>query len=370
MVLAWVTAACGLAWAQTSPEVAKLSAVSNGLAVYGGTNLTMRGEPLGFGRKLVKWDAGRWGTALREWGEAGLEYQRIQEDLSGRVQIYTAAFPCTEAGLICVSKEAGVVYWRNRDTGEARPVGFGVGGPSDNGEWAMTATDVPTAVGPELRRVRLADGRTETLIEATGIERRPVRRMVADDGTVAIASGGMLRVWRPDSAGLEKTRLEPTFESYVIDPQGEFLLGVGGGFRVEGSEVLWDTLYKLDLRTKERTVVAQSELGIEQPDLGSDGHTAVFVSAANWDGKNPEFRKQVWLVDLWTGVKEQLTTETADVKEVTLAGNASAAFAVTENLRVVRIEVAGKRVDEIAPEFPRIWAKDPVTFEWSQGGRY
>jgi uncharacterized protein (TIGR03437 family) len=365
----WVIAACGLAQAQVSPEVGKLSAVSNGFAVYGATSLTLRGEAADFRPKVVKWDAGRWGTALRDWG-AGWEYRRIQEDASGQVQIYTASYPCTQPMPICVSAEAGVVHWRNRDTGVVWPIGFGVGGPSDNGEWAMTATDVPTPLGPELRRVRLMDGRTEIVVDTSRMERKPVRRMIADDGTIAFASSGILRVWRPDSTQLEQTRLEPPFESYVIDAKGEFVLGVGGGFRWEGREALWDTLYKLDVRTKERTVVVQTELGIEQPDLASDGHTTVFVSAANWEGKNPEFRKQVWLVDLWTGVKEQLTSETANVKEVSLAGNASAAFAVTENSRVVRIDLASRQVVEIAPEFPRILAKDPVTSQWAQGGRY
>lgn len=117
------------------------------MAVYGATNLTLRGEAADGMRKLVKWDVGRWVTSIRDRGERR-EYQRIQEDASGRVQIYTATFDCSGPESFCVSRDAGLVYWRNRDTGVTWHVGYGVGGVSDNGEWAVTASGVPT---PELR---------------------------------------------------------------------------------------------------------------------------------------------------------------------------------------------------------------------------
>ena len=63
----------------------------------------------------------------------------------------------------------------------------------------------------------------------------------------------------------------------------------------------------------------------------------MFLSAADWEGTNPRQVKQVWLADLISGAKRRVTMETANVNEVALAANGSAAFAVTENLRLLCI---------------------------------
>lgn len=156
-------AACGLTLsAQGVPDVAKLSATNNGLALYGATNLTLRGEPAGRGAETREMGFRPVGDAIRDWGEKR-QCQRIQEDVSGRIQIYTATFDCIPPVGICASSAAGLVYARNRDTGATWHVGYGVGGVSDNGEWAVTATDVPANElrGSGIRRVRLMDGRIE-----------------------------------------------------------------------------------------------------------------------------------------------------------------------------------------------------------------
>jgi len=140
-------------------------------------------------------------TAARNWGDWGdpHEYQRIQEDASGRIQMYTATFGCGASTGICISREAGIVYWRNRESGVTWEVGYGVGGVSDNGEWAIAATDVPTPEmrGPEIRRVRLMDGRMETVVAYSELTQHPVRRIIADNGLIALTASGILRVWRP-----------------------------------------------------------------------------------------------------------------------------------------------------------------------------
>lgn len=361
--------------AQTVPDVARLSATSNGLAMYAATNLTLRGEPADGIKKLVKWDSGAWQTAIRDWGEKH-EYQRLQEDASGQVQIYTAIFPCTQplgpcVFCICLPLEAGIVYWRNRDTGVTWELGYGVGGVSDNGAWAVTGTDVPAPDSPEIRRVRLWDGQTEIAPGVyTGLSKRPVRRLVADNGTIAITRLGYLHLWRPGAA-LQKSQTELPFESYAIDPKGNFILGAGGTFvRWQGTTAIYDTLYVMDLGTRAFTAVIQTPNGIAQPDLASDGHTAAFISSADWDGKNPQGVDQAWLVDLGSGSVRQLTTESAGVKEIALAGNASAVFAVTGNLRIVRIDLSTGDIQEIAPSYPTIRATDPVTTAWAPGGRY
>ncbi len=358
-----------MAPAQPLPDLDNLSVVSNGLAVYASTNLSLRSEPESSHEKIVKWDVDHWVTALRDWG-AGYSYRRLQEDASGRVQIYTAAFPCNKPGQICLTASAGAVYWRDRDTGIQRQLGYGVGSPSDNGEWAVTASDVPTTVGPELRRIRLLDGRIEFAIDATGLTKRPVRRLIADTGLVAFASGGWLRVWKPDNTEPERSVLPRPFESYVINPKGEFLLGVGEDAPADGRQTQWNTLYRMDLVTGKFEPLAYSENGIGQPDLASDGSTAVFLSAADWEGRNPKSVIQVWLLDLRTGMKTQLTDGDENIDEVALAGNGSAAFAVTDTLRVLRIDISSRRVDEITPAYPRVLARDPVTADWARGGRY
>ncbi len=349
----------GLAvWGQTTPEMLRLSTAAGGMAVYATTNLTMRGETADKLRKVVKWDTGQWGTAMRDVSGAWT-YERIQEDNSGAIQIYTRKLVCPSCQGIIAEVAAGVVMWRNRDTGVEWQVGWGTGSVSDNGEWVVTATDVPDSGVNSLgiRRIRLMDGRVEQATVYTSPANLPVRRMVADDGTIVIGS----YIWRPDADAPENAKLSLT--PYVVDPAGEFALGVG-------STTSTDTLYSLNLSTKELTSIEESTAGIEQPDLASDRHTAVFISGADWEGKNPDGVKQVWLKDLWTGERRQLTTETANVADISLAHDATAVFAATENLRVVRIDLITGEVQEIAPAYPRILARDPLTDTWAHGGLY
>lgn len=218
--------------------------------------------------------------------------------------------------------------------------------------------------------MRLVDGRIETAVASSFLQREPVRRIIANNGRIAFTSPGLLLLWEPGTPRLETSLFNPTLESSVIDPSGEFLLGVGGNFHREKQEAVSETLYRLDLNTKALTPVVETTKGVAQPDLAADGHTMVFLSAADWEGKNSQFVKQVWFMDLRSGLKEQLTAETANVKEVVLAGNGAAAFAVTDNLRLLRIDLPTRQVEEIAPEYPRIRAADPVTAAWAHGGRY
>ncbi len=206
--------------------------------------------------------------------------------------MYTATFGCGASTGICISREAGIVYWRNRESGVTWEVGYGVGGVSDNGEWAIAATDVPTPEmrGPEIRRVRLMDGRMETVVAYSELTQHPVRRIIADNGLIALTASGI-----SGSGGLgiaaEESRVD--FESYVIDPRGQSCW-VSVGFRWD-SNVGVRTLCRVDL-TQGAHDGGQTERG-RSTDLAWSG-TRWCSYPRGREGKNPQWSSRCGC-DLW-----------------------------------------------------------------------
>lgn len=160
------------------------------------------------------------------------------------------------------------------------------------------------------------------------------RRVIANDGTfVRIQRTIGIQVYRPGEAVHEFPGVGD-LNAVTISDDGRF--AVGETFAPQPS------LVGVDLRSGVEWPVINAEEGVRAPSLSEDGMTLMFLSGANWAGRNNGSTVQIWTMDLNTGELEQWTEEPSGVREATLSGDGQVAWAATGDGRIVRVERRGQ----------------------------
>jgi hypothetical protein len=185
------------------------------------------------------------------------------------------------------------------------------------------------------------------------------RRMVANDGTVVLASGESVLIARPGRPLAEATVGGGAAEA-VVDDCGRFAVWESGG------ELPF--IGVLDLYSLTSIVAVAAEEGCSLPALSEDGATLMFLSRANWEARNDGLRMQVWLMDLPTGVLRQVTSDAAGVAEATISGDGRVVFAVTLDGRLLRVDTGSLDAETWVAATP--FAASAAEVQTSPGARF
>ncbi|MDR3698191.1 MAG: hypothetical protein P4L56_01070 [Candidatus Sulfopaludibacter sp.] len=317
-------------------QFAGLGSTADGATLYFSTPLRLRGSGSPFFHKIFRFDSRLVEFLSREAGEPigwttanFYEIMAAQASSDGSVVAVSALRGCYGgSGCLAVQTNQGTIVDRG---GKPLFADYGYVSMSPNGRWALFYARNAFAsmmTGTEL--VDLTTGKVATV--PYGFLQRP-RRQVANDGTVAVATGGQLRLWRSDGEQtLAGASLAPS--DYLSEPQ--VLLSA------DGSRVVYQTAKGLALYDR--------SLGTETPltttttlwaAISDDASAIAFVNSSD---------SQVWLA----APLRQLTQEADGIAEVTLSGDGRVAFAATSGGRLLRIDVATGAVTELIPRSPWI----------------
>ncbi len=317
-------------------QFASLGTTADGATLYFSTPLRLRGSSSPFFHKIFRFDTRLVEFLSRDAGEPigwtssnFYEIMDAQPSSDGAIVAISAWRGCYGgSGCLTVQTNQGTIVDRG---GKQLFSDSGYVSMSPNGRWALfyaRNTFANLMTGAEL--VDLTTGKAVTV--PYGFAQRP-RRQVANDGTVAVATGGQLRLWRSDG---EQTLsgAAPAPSDYLSEPQ--VLLSA------DGSRVVYQTATGLALYDRsqgtETTLTTNKTLWAA---ISDDASAIAFVNSSD---------SQVWLA----APLRQLTQEADGIEEVTLSGDGRVAFAATGGGRLLRIDVATGAVTELIPRSPWI----------------
>jgi uncharacterized protein (TIGR03437 family) len=170
---------------------------------------------------------------------------------------------------------------------------------------------------------------------------------VASNGVVV----AMARNWRQlvlfDGTTVRTLKLARAAFRFAMDDQARVLYfetGTGAGAEIAVYDVASDL---------EQALVSCPE-GAWQPSLSRDGRRLLFLSRANFAGRNDQGRLQAFLIRTDGSELRQLTRPEDDVTSAVLAGDGMVAYASTGKDQLLRIDVADGRVEEVIPVTPAL----------------
>ncbi len=339
--------ALALVFCLTLPAAAQftgLSATEDGSSLYFSSNLRLRGTTQLFTDKVFRLDAAGPGLfAMQDPGEpigwttlnfGELEAPQVSSD--GSVVAYTGTRGCYGgSGCLDVQTAQGAVADRS---GNVLLSEIGYVNISPSGRFALffarnTFAHIATPA-------ELVDRNTgvHTMVPY-GIG-SAARRRVADDGTVALFTGGAIHLWRTDGdivlQGL----------SIAANPSwAEPILFISR----DAQRLVYQTasgLAAYDRATSTESAASSGEF--RSVSASDDCRVVAYVSSDD---------SQVYLAF----VARRLTHEADGITEVALSGDGTVAFAATGQGRLLRIDVATGDVAELVPRSPAITSLTPVS---------
>ena len=230
---------------------------------------------------------------------------------------------------------------------------------SANGRWAVFTGTTSLANPYRFVRVDLETNSSEWESSGAALNAPVGRRAVADNGTVVWASGNSLWM-RPVGSLAVPVPLPVTAAMAVVSDDARFA--------VVQTEAEPPSLWIVDLLSKATIPAVWAYEGCRQPSLSEDGMSLMFVSAANWEGRNDTLTPQVWVMDLISGHLKQVTSGNDAVLEATISGDGKSVWAATQGGRVIRVDVGAGSAEEVIAATP--WTATTEPWMLAPGGRY
>ncbi len=317
-------------------QFAGLGTTADGATLYFSTPLRLHGSGSPFFHKIFRFDTRLSEFLSRATGEPigwtstnFYDLMAAQPSSDGLVVAVSAARGCYGgSGCLAVQTTQGTLMDRG---GKPLFADYGYVSMSPNGQWALFYAR--NTFASLLTGTELVDLTTSKVVTVPYAFLQNPRRQVANDGTVAVATGGQLRLWRSDG---EQTLAgaSPAPSNYPSEPQ--VLLSADAG-RVVYQTAKGLALYDRSLGT-ETTLTTNPTLWAA---ISDDASAIAFVNSSD---------SQVWLA----APLRQLTNEADGIVEVTLSGDGRLAFAATNGGRLLRIDVATGAVTDLIPRSPWI----------------
>jgi uncharacterized protein (TIGR03437 family) len=319
-----------------SAQFAGLGSSADGATLYFSTPLRLRGSGSPFFHKIFRFDTQLVEFLSRDAGDPVgwtttnfYDLMAAQPSSDGSVVAISASRGCYGgSGCLAVQTNQGTIVDRG---GKQLFADAGYVSMSPNGRWALFYAR--NTFGSLLTGTELVDLTTGKVVTVPYAFPQNPRRQVANDGTVAVATGGQLRLWR---SGGEQTLAgaSPAPSNYLSEPQ--VLLSA------DGNRVVYQTAKGLALYDRalamETTLTTNTTLWAA---ISDDASVIAFVNSSD---------SQVWLA----APLRQLTQEEDGIAEVALSGDGRVAFAATSGGRLLRIDVATGAVTELIPRSPWI----------------
>jgi hypothetical protein len=232
---------------------------------------------------------------------------------------------------------------------------------SANGRWALFSGSTSMA-NPDKTLIKdLETGKVEASRDHTGWMNEQGRR-VADDGTALNWAGpASLSVTTP---GKKSVRIDLPVEVGVPVISADAQTAVIQT-RHEPAE-----LWMVDLRTSRSWPVVSGAEGCAQPVLSDDGSTLMFLSGANWAGRNDSLAAQVWTMDLGSGELRQWSEERAGIISATISGDGRVVWAMCRDGRLLRIDGASGEASTMVETAPWPFEDELIYAGWAPGSRY
>jgi uncharacterized protein (TIGR03437 family) len=223
---------------------------------------------------------------------------------------------------------------------------------SANGRWAFFTGGTSILYPPHAAIVDLESGREIPVDADTFYSAGTGRRVVANNGTV-VSAGAFGGIFLTDAHGVRRAfSTNANARAVTIADSAQYAL-----YETDSPS---PSIVLLDAITGEQIVAVAAVEGCRAPSLAQDSRTMLFLSAANWEGKNDQQAVQAWLMDLYTGTLRQASSENDDVVEATISGDARVVYAATSGGRVLRIDLASGETSEAVPTTPSVstWTAD------------
>lgn len=298
--------------------------------------------------------------SLRTWASVPLEMQTpggffpsnfpslrgAMLSSDGTVTAYTASRWCL-GGSRCVSVERvlGTVLSEGCRTGGSCALqSAGTVSLSANGRWAVFVNPASMQHPYGVMRLDLPGGAAESSAQYLPGAVAAGARFVAGDGTVV--SGSPERFLEVRRRGFEPVRIPVSvgLDSVTVSSDARFAVGT--------TRDQAQSLVAVELDSGLETVLVEAEEGCSHPVLSDDGTRLLFLSGANWEGRNDALAVQVWTIETLTGALRQWTSEPAGIVDATLSGDGQTVWAATGDGRIVRIHAAGMEAEVIVPASP------------------
>lgn len=312
------------------------------------SDLSLQHDPEKFWSKIFEADGRGVRLLLVDDPEQGVQplpynakfYQRIAPDMSadGLTQAYTGFRTCV-GGSACLNVQRYLGHFATPGSSEERSI-LGLVRLSSNGRWAVAYGANSFGIEPQTFIVNLETDRATRINLPAGPLAGPGRRLIANTGRVVFNGfDGSLVIAEPDGA-FRQLPARPAGAS-IIDDQGRFVI----------YQTLERTvrLRRIDLSTHEDRELVAADSPCFGQSLAEDGRKLLFLSAANWEGRNNDALVQAWTMDLETGGLRQISSDPAGLAEATISGDGAIIWAVTLGGRLAKIDVATGLTNEIVP---------------------
>jgi uncharacterized protein (TIGR03437 family) len=317
-------------------QFAGLGSTADGSTLYFSTPLRLRGSNSPFTYKILRQDTRLTEFLSRDLGDPigwtwsnFYDLMAAQPSSDGSVIAISARRLCGGgSGCLSVQTAQGSIVDR---AGKQLFSDLGSVSMSPNGRWALFyARNTFGTLVTASELVDLSNGQTTKM--PYSFQQR-ARRVVANDGTVAVIAGSELHLWRTDS---EQTLAgaSPLQATYSNDP---IVL-----ISADGRKIVYQTASGLAIYDRGSSAeITLSATPVTSATISDDAATVAFVSASD---------SQVWLAS----PLRRLSSEADGITEVALSGNGQVAFAATTGGRLLRIDVPGAAVTELIPRTPWI----------------
>ncbi len=328
------------------------------------TEWTLKGEDYNPNSKLIHYRSGQFRTLRSEQSQRDPAtgclsnrpvFTRPEMSLDGTLYSYVMELP---SGETCTTSTAPPAEVRS-DNGDLVISSNEVVHLSANGRWAYLESGGSHAL------VNLETGSREDLptIPLFGVGRNG--RLVANDGT-------LVNAYRSSSVYLKRPGLEGEFipapayfDSATMSDSGNYAILQTRTSKFGPRPVLW----LLDLSSKEFFPVAVAEEGCYAPSLSTDGWRMVFLSRANWEGRNNSFSLQAYLMDMRTGSLTQLSEGINGVEEALITGDGRGVYVRDSSGAISFHDLETRQIQEVVPPTPAVvsfWMPSPLV----PGSRY
>lgn len=349
------TLAAILLFIQALPAAAQFTDLAidrSGRRILFSTPLTLKGEENNNEFKLIEADQTRklrtYLSVKAEWlpgDRAPLNFPSLRSTVlssDGQTVAWTATRACAGgSGCLGVERLMGTIRHGRCAQGErCETAAAGWARLSANGRWAAFAGPQSMARQYGLKLLDLDTGASSQWMSPPSGISGAGRRSIANDGTLVTGGTGPgLLVFR---AGAEPVQRRTTWNLTEVVVSDDARFAVGQTLEANPS------LVAVELATGWETVLIQAAEGCRKPALTEDGTVLMFLSGANWEGKNDSLAVQVWTADLITGRLRQWTFEPAGVLDAAISGDGMTVVAATAGGRLIAVDGLSLETSEIA----------------------
>ncbi|MBL0156405.1 MAG: IPT/TIG domain-containing protein [Bryobacterales bacterium] len=353
-------ALCLWAMQYLSAQITNLAATADGSVVYFSTKMRPVGTTSSYAQKILSFAPGGPSAVFAEWvhQSGGGRFHEYEFESSlpvvsgdGNVVAYTRTVVCLP-GSFCGSGFSWGVIERNLAPGSGQLVttGEGVVSVSPNGRYAAFHSRGRRRRSCNwlglLTVVDLATGEKTVAIPGFSLnkEHRPaLTTLVASNGTVVGTGSYRKSLFIFDGSSVQTVAL--TREAYPGH-------GRPGAHAVPRPASARSEIASYDVASgRERSVVSCAE-GAWQPSLSRDGTALLFLSPANFSGRNDLQHVQAFLMRVDGSELRQLTRPEDEITSAVLSGDGRVAYAATARNQMLRISVIDGKVEEVIAATP------------------